>query len=328
MPRSRRRSPAPLLSMDLWGQIVLHFFDNPRKVFMLLCAVKGLQLNDEWWEKLYHRHKAYNYARNYRPHVYLTYTPDRPELCKVVLKLVYGMFCTLCGCRFHHTLFEQYRMRICCECTRDNHMSNYVLWHTYGIGLEEIYEYRMFIRHLPLCYYKKPKQMLHLTRSPLDLEFERERKFIFFWKPDLERFFDFDERRAQHRGRILASDIIKAAIKRLWVQTIPPRYYVERIHNNEVVRIVCPINKHRVTAGMNWNLAYLTKKNGRSTPPAINLDLAFKGTQPMPILASNEYTLKNMGSKLNLKKDQIIAKAQELAAGKMICLIANKIFKN
>ena len=86
MPR-RRNKRTPRLSVDLWGHVVLNLFTCPRKVFMMLCAVKGLQFNDEWWDKYWERHRRYNAARNYYPHNYLhRMEPTRPGVAKTLLR--------------------------------------------------------------------------------------------------------------------------------------------------------------------------------------------------------------------------------------------------
>jgi len=118
MPR-RRNKRTPRLSVDLWGHVVLNLFTCPRKVFMMLCAVKGLQFNDEWWDKYWERHRRYNAARN-RTTIFTAWNPlglEWPRPCSD------GMFCSRCGCRFHHSIF---RMRLCRECVRDGHVSNTV----------------------------------------------------------------------------------------------------------------------------------------------------------------------------------------------------------
>lgn len=328
MPRRRKYTNAHTLSVDTWGQVVVNLFDNPRKVFMLLCAVKGLHFNDEWWARYWERHRSYNIARNHRPHYYLGYEPSRPGQCKVLLRLVYGMFCSQCGCRYHHTIFEPMRMRICCECVRDCHISNVVLWHEYGLALEPIVaKYRFVVKHTTLQYYTNPNQILYITRNPVDLDFKCKRKMVFFWKPDLQRLFDFNQLRAEQVHRVQCINTIKAAFKRVYANRVRGRYLVESLHTNDVLRIIRPLCPPNIMWGTNLSQAYLVSPGARLVSPDINLDLALRNPRPLPVIADDEVTLKTMVSKLKLDKDTLQSKINEWRGEKPIQLIAHEVFK-
>lgn len=326
----RKRKALTVLPLDSWGNIVVNLYDNPRKVFMLLCAVKGLQLDDAWWKKFWERHRLYNEARHWRPHFYLNYDIRNPALCKVVLRLVYGMFCSKCGCRYHHRIFHPYRMRLCQECVQDHHISNVVLWHEYGVSLEEIArDMRYLVRHTRMQIYKRPKEMTHITRHPLDLKFTPGQKLAFFWLPDLRRLIDLDTRREIQKTRLAAVSHLKAVIKRCFAQHQPRRYFVEYLHLNEMNRQTNPLSMQLHTVGTNWNLAYLTYKKGHKEPkaPELSVDLALRPSLPLHLLADNEYMVNTMVSKLNLDLPAAKAKIEELANGKPLALILNKVFK-
>jgi len=296
---------------------------------MLLCAVKGLKLNDEWWQKYWDRHRAYNEARNFFPHNYLKYTPNRPGQCKVILRLVYGMFCSRCCCRFHHTIFDAYRIRICRECMWDCNVSNVVLFREYGLSLEPIAsKYRHWVRHLSLQEYRCPQDILSLSRNPLDVEYQGRRTMIFFWKPDLEKLFDLDALRVEHHARMRALRCIGASFKRKFVWASRGRYFLERVHKNEIRRITMPLTQSRnMLVGTNWSCAYLLNRDANTEAPKIDLRHAFKTQIPLPILTDDEYTIKTAVSRLRLNPETLQQKLEELTREKPLGVLVREIFK-
>jgi hypothetical protein len=299
----RRCRDASKLSVDLWGQVGAHLFENPRRIFMLLCSIRDLKFNEDWWEMYWRKHKAHVERKGRYPHWYLKLTPTRPGLHKTILKLVYGRICTVCGCRYHHTIFVPFNMRVCSECLRDKHISNVVLWHEYGLDLEDIaLRYRQFIRFHKLRRYNCPKEIYHLTRHPLDIGFQGKRMMIFFWKPDLENLYNFQTLRQEQVQRVSALNLIKAVIKRCWVQKTNKRYLVEYLHSNEVMRLARPMYLPTALVG--------TKKNStrRST---VTLELYFHVQGPLPLLADDEYNYKTAISKLKLNASTLAEKICE-----------------
>jgi hypothetical protein len=330
MPRRRARKwDAHTLSTDLWGQVVINMFDQPRKVLMLLCSIKGFRLSDEWWEKFWFRHRLYNEARNFRAHYYLNYDLKRACQYKTIFRLVYGMFCQQCGCRYHHHVFGAYRLRICTECLRDNHVSNVVLARDYGIGLEEIAQrVKLFVRYIALQYYSKDKMIKAYTRDPRDFEVRKTSKLAFFWMPDLRRFFDMDERRRRHLADIAACNVIKAAVQRNFALSIRRRYLVETLHTNELSRAMDPTTKHRKTYGTNTFLGCVFKPKRSPYPPEpiFNVFLALCRPEPLPVLGDREYTIRTMAHKLDLDREGVERKILELAPTGSLAEILNEIF--
>jgi len=323
-----RRRDASRLSPDNWALVCSFLHREPRKIFMLLCAVKGLQFNDAWWATYWERHRAFNSTRKHRAHFYLGYEPVRPGQCKTLLRLVYGMFCSRCGCRFRHTIFERFRMRVCAECLRDNHISNVVLWFEYGLPLEAIAaEFRHYVRHHPLQAYKCPNEILCLTRNPLDIEFKGVRKMVFFWKPDLERLFDFEALRAAQVLRVSALNVLKAAFKRVFVAKARGRYFLEQLHTNEVKRIVKPMCPPKIMYGTNWSLASYADPRAACPTPTLNLSLALRAQVPLPVLADDEYTTKTALSKLKLNRESLQRKIQDWRKDDPDFLMKNKVYK-
>ena len=330
MPRRRARKwDAHTLSTDLWGQIVINMFDQPRKVLMLLCSIKGFRLSDEWWEKFWLRHRLYNEARNYRAHFYLNYEPKRACQCKTLFRLVYGMFCQQCGCRYHHHIFERYRLRICTECLRENHVSNVVLARDYGIGLEEIARHvKHFVRYIALQYYSKENTILPYTRDARDFEVRKTSKLAFFWMPDLRRFFDMEERKRRHGANVTACNLIKAAVQRTFVSSVKRRYLVETLHTNELSRIMSPTTKHRKTYGTNTFLGcvFMPKRAPYPPEPEFNVFLALCRQETVPVLGDREYTLRTMAQKFDLDREGVERKVRELAPSGSLADIINQVF--
>lgn len=321
----RRKRPTVQLPAEVWGQVATHLHENPRKAFMLMCAVKGLKINDTYWQQLWAKNVAYCKRKRWRHHFLLTYEINRPELCKVVLRLIYGMFCSQCGCRFHHTIFETYKMRVCKECLREKHISNVVLWHEYGIALEEISLYfRNHVRYLGV----KQWSLKYIRRySSNERDIKSIGKLAFFWKPDLERLFDMPARKAQHIANMRKISILKAVFQRKFVELQRGRYLLEKLHDNEVNRLVKPITYQRALAGTNWNLSYMI--TGRACPvaPTHVLSLTLGTTHVMPILADDEYTARTALFRLKLNAESLLEWIREMQFNALGVNNYNKIFK-
>ena len=285
------RRDASKLSVDVWGQISSHLIENPRRVFMILCTIKGLKFTHEWWAMYWERHKMYIERMNRRPHWFIKLVPRRPGTHKALLKLVYGLFCQSCGCRYHHTIFVPFNMRLCCECVRERHISNVVLWKDYGIKLQDIVEFRHFVRFHSLQNYLCPKQILHLSHDPRDVGYTGKRYMIFFWKPDLEKFFPLADMRRAQLQRLSSLNIIKAAFKRAFAQKQKRRYLVEYLHSNEVKR-------HSISHdGILWGGSSQT--NCVRYCPTFQMEAFFRSKGVLKILADHEFTLKTAASRLS-----------------------------
>jgi hypothetical protein len=278
----RKRRDASKLSTDVWGQISSHLIENPRRVFMILCTIKGLKFTHEWWAFYWERHKLYLQRKNHSPHWFIKLVPRRPGVHKVILKLVYGLFCESCGCRYHHRIFVPFNMRLCCECKRDRHISNVVLWKDYGIKLQDIVPYRHFVRFHSFQRYLCPKQILHLSHDPRDVGYFGTRFMIFFWKSDLEKFFPLAEMQRAQLLRVSSLNIIKAAFKRAFAQKQKRRYLVEYLHSNEVARL--GISVHSICWDKRSLADYLRYFEIKGVPK---------------LLADHEFTLKTAASRLS-----------------------------
>lgn len=321
----RRKRPTVQLPAEVWGQVATHLYENPRKAFMLLCAVKGLQINDTYWQKLWAKNVANCKRKKWKQHFLLTYEVNRPELCKVVLRLVYGMFCSQCGCRFHHTIFEPYKMRVCKECLREKHISNAVLWHDYGIALEEIsLHFRNHVRYLGVRQWSL-KDIKRYSTSERDIKSIG--KLVFFWKPDIERLFDLVSRRVQHMVCLQSISTLKAVFQRKYTELQRGRYLLEKLHDNEVNRLIKPITYQRALAGTNWNLSYMI--TGRACPvaPTHVLSLTLGKTHVMPLLADDEYTARTALFKLRLNAEILMDWIQAMQFNSLGVNNYDKIFK-
>ena len=314
--RRGRAHSAYRVPLEVWTSVALLLADKPRKVFMLLCAIKGLKLDDEWWEALYKRTKPYQRNGKMLLDFVKVYELRRSCQFKVVFRLVYGMFCNHCGCRYHHKIFDPYNMRLCNLCLRENHVSNVVLWKDYGLGLEEIgLHYKELVRYMALTHYTKEKELTKFTRDPRDYAARKTSKMIFFWKPDLCRFIDLDARAVEHRRKLDAVSVLKNVFKRTYATSVGKRYFVETLHENELKRMIHPTTGSPFTVGTNHCMGDLLKvgRYAQRDPPDFNIFLAFQRQPKMSILGDREYTVRTMAHRLNLSGSEAAAKLGELA---------------
>lgn len=318
--RRGRAHSAFRVPVEVWNTVALLLADSPRKVFMLLCSIKGLRLDDEWWEALYKRIKPYKHKGRMMFNFVKLYELRRPCQYKVVLRLVYGMFCNQCGCRYHHRVFDPYNLRLCNLCLRENHVSNVVLWKDYGIGLEEIgLHYRHFVRYMALTSYSKESELVKFTRDPRDYAARKISKLAFFWMPDLRLFIDFEARAFEHRRALDAVGTLKTVFKRAYVASVGKRYFLETLHENELSRMMCPTTSMPFTVGTNCCMSHLLKSKKSypmADPPDFNVHLAFQRQPAMPIIGDREYTVRTMAQRLNLSSSQAARKLGELATQK------------
>ena len=332
MPRRRGKTTIGCrVPIETWQNITMHMADKPEKVLMLLCAVKGLTLSDNWWEALFKNTKQdksrksrfmYEFAQYYKI--------NRACQYKDLFRLIYGMFCNQCGCRYHHDFFPLYNMRICNECYRENHISNVVLWKDYGIGLEEIgLKYINFIRYIAARSYTNKRDLYKITRDDRDFEAIKNKLFIFFWLPDIKRFFDLSKRAKTQRKKIQAVNLLKACFQRKYVSSISKRYFLENIHENEAKRILFSCTDVPFTYGTNFRLGNVLKKGRQAKPkqPDFNIQLAFQQQPKIPLLGDKEYTIRTMAYKFNLNKSEAISKMETLVSESgSLELALNKIF--
>jgi len=141
--------------------------------------------------------------------------------------------------------------------------------------------------------------------------YPEKRSHIFFWLPDLQRFFNLEERGKEQTKRVEAVNLLKAYFKTLFARTCKLRYLVETLQTNENMRICKPITKHGAINGTNMNLSFLTNKTGRIRAGSTDLFIAFKFI-PMPLTNTEQFCLYNMGERLNLNGEEIVWKAKIL----------------
>jgi len=312
-----RRPNAQKLSPEIWARICTCLDKTPRKVFMLLCSIKGLDawLTDEWWEVYWRLHQAYNSSRCVYQHWYLRTDALgmlRPPMYKPILRLVYGLFCGCCGRRYNHTINHQMKMRICTECRQEQYVSNAVLYFEYGISFADVVErWGDFVRFIPVHNYK-PSEIATMSRNPIDVLPACTREMVFFWLPDIKSLYDMPALRRQQRERVAKLNVIKAAVRRQFACKFRPRHKVEILHANELKRIRKPLLPPKWFVGGMQKLGWRCSHNIES---ASSLQVNARGTfklrlrmhRPVPILGKLEFVLKTAVSKFKLNAETLEA---------------------
>ena len=304
------RENAHMVSPEVWSLICLNLEAAPRKVFMLICSIKGLSewLGDAWWEAYWNKHQTVLESKGHFPHWYLQPGSQgqlRAPVYRPILTLVYGQHCSMCGCRYHHTIHNQLKMRLCNECVQDHHISNEVLYFEYGLALTDVIaDYEPFVKFMPM-YTFKPTEIVTMSRNAIDVTPRVSREMVFFWLPDIRRLYDMDALRLAQKARVASVNSLKAAFKRRFAQAQALRHRVERLHRNEIKRIRKPMLPLRWFAGGPQRLAWCCDYTFETiSHTALVERRAFKGRlrlyHPVPLLASNEYVLKTAISRLGL----------------------------
>jgi len=121
--------------------------------------------------------------------------------------------------------------------------------------------------------------------------------------------------------------LLKNCFKRRFVQAMRGRYFIEKIHNNEVARMMRPLaQSKRMLVGTNWSCAYITNQEIVAQAPSLDLVCALRTHLPLPVLADREYTFKTMVSKLKLKPQALLAKVEQLRGDRALCTMLRDIF--
>ena len=330
MPRRSKLLIAGSVSAETWANVCLQLDSNPRKVLMTICAIRGLSwwLDDAWWATFLKRVQTNLQRRGWEPHWFMraaAFPNIRPPQCRQLIRLVYGMFCEMCGCRFHHRIHNGLMKRLCTECRHDNYVSNTVLYFEYGLSMEDILNpYFHFVRSSRLCEYIKASDYHTYTRHPLDVGGLPKKQLVFFWKPDLARLFDLSALAIAQRRRVAAVDSIKARLRMAYARNAVmrppghkgghgsgpvqwPRYYLETLHSNEVKRIREPLfNPHWIAGGPSPQGYRLSSAREELTNAVINTRKRFLSRltlyTTMPLLGDREYTLKTAMERLRLDR--------------------------
>ena len=300
------------LSVEAWSHVCLHLDGCPRKVFMLMCTLKDLNAyisgNEVWWRVYWQRHQKLLMRTEWRRHWYLRADSIwllRPVLYEQLLKLVYSTHCSMCGCRYGHSINHHIKIRICRTCKQDHFISNAVLYYEYGIEFKEIIEHwEPFVKFLPIHAYK-PAEIVTLSRNPIDVAPSVTREMVFFWLPDIASLYDMRALRAEQADRVAKLNTIKAAVKRRFAQAQKKRHVAEVLYKNEVARIKKPMLPAKWCIGGLQSMAWRCHASHESATMAQTARRRAFRTRlmvyhPVPILASNEYILKTAVSKLKL----------------------------
>ena len=133
-----------------------------------------------------------------------------------ILALKHYRRCGLCGAVFHHTPVWSLRMRVCCDCLRENLVSNVVLFHRYGVDYwKHVHEiaghvFYFFNHHSPSVLVRS------FSWDPLDfVDVKGMSPSIFFWRPHLQAVLDLrarEEKLCQHRA---AATVLVPRLRRL-----------------------------------------------------------------------------------------------------------------
>jgi len=128
------------------------------------------------------------------------------------------------------------------------------------IDLKEIgCNYKNFIRYVALQSFTKSKDLVKISRNPKDYELVKKSKFVFFWLPDIRRFFNLERRAQKHRKRMEAVNFIKSCFKRTYLRTIKKKYFIESVHENELNLIMHSCTDIDFTYGSSVCLAHTLK---------------------------------------------------------------------
>jgi len=305
------------LGTEAWSHICMQLDATPRKVFMLMCTSKELHRyisgNETWWKAYWERHQKLLMRTQWRKHWYLRTDAIgilRPKLFEHVLRLVYSTNCSMCGCRYGHSINHHVKVRMCRVCKQDKFISNAVLYYEYGIEFADIIRrWEPFVKFLPLHEYK-PSEITTLSRNPIDVIPSVTRDMVFFWLPDLESIYDMRAARTEQATRVASLNAIKAAVKRRFAQTRRQRHLVEILYKNETTRIKKPMLPPKWCVGGLQRMAWRCHASRENATMAQNTERrAFRGRlmlyHPVPILAANEYILKTAIHKLKLDAAQI-----------------------
>lgn len=227
---------------DMLALVCSHFWKQPRFVFLVMMACKGLRrhLTDRWWSQFWRLNQVYNLSLLHPKHWLVQPNTWTVRQYPAVLRLAYGLRCECCGARWHHKVRFPMKKRVCLLCMQDNHISSRVLMERYGLHAGALLtEWHRFVRYEPLASYRSVNALLEFTRDPVDMEVlsGHDKSLLFIWRPDLEAVVDLGAARAAHLSRIEACRVLQGAAKRLWISLRRRRYLLEEALVNEARRL-------------------------------------------------------------------------------------------
>jgi hypothetical protein len=300
-----------MLTHELWTEICeKHLVAYPRKVFLLLCAIKHLRFSDIWWKGFYENHRIYlNHFHKTRGHWYLRLS-HRLGTHKQVLALVYSLRCSQCGCRFYHHIHRQYQKRLCIDCTQDFVISNRTLWMEYGLSLHNFIEFRFNIRHEGAFEYSCPKQLLSVTNNAGDLALQGKHHLIFFCKRDVDALFNLPKQKQLQIKRVAQINVIKAFCKRAFQQVLKRNFrtFVSRSMYNMAVSQTHQVSNLNLVVG--WYRRFPVENHSLNNMTdarvaILHVKRLFRDLPPVELVASNEFTYRTMIQKFKFNADQL-----------------------
>ena len=224
---------------DTLAVVCSHFWRQPRFVFLMLMACKGLRrhLTDDWWREFWRMNQEWNVGLGQRKLWLLDTNQWTVGQYPTLLRLTYGLRCECCGCRWHHKVRFGLKKRVCLLCMQDNHISSRVLMVRYGLHVGDLLvEWHRFVRYVPLTHYRSVKALSEYSRDPLDVSELGGRHLLFIWRPDLEAVVDLAGAKAEHEARMRACRLVQGVVRRLWVGLRRRRYFLEELYVNEMRR--------------------------------------------------------------------------------------------
>jgi hypothetical protein len=277
---------------------------------MLLCTIKNVHFSDEWWKRYYESHQMYvlNFHKTHC-HWYLRLS-HRLGTHKEVLTLVYSLRCSQCGCRFYHSIHNQYRKRMCIDCAKDFVISNRTLWVEYGLSLHDVQEFRFNIRHEGAQEYSCPKQLLSVTNNAGDLALQGKHDLIFFCKRDVDTLFDLQKRKQLQQERVSHVNVIKAFCKRAFQRVLKKniRTFVGRSMLNMSMSQIRRVSNSNLVVGwfrgfrvVNYHLNDMAKPH----VARFHFKRLFRDLPPVELVASGEFTFRTIIRQFKYNAEQL-----------------------
>jgi len=224
-------------SLDVLGLIGYQLRKSPMSVIWLAMTSKSMRriFREEdggWWDRFFewvvvHEEslRCSRYLRKLKFMEKALAGNRHRALC-----LVYGKRCQFCGNRYGHHLIKSLKMRACKPCMEDKLLSNGTLYFKYGLSFYDFFELYAAQDGLIVPSSCMDRELRNVkkrmcTQASLHEELSQykkasESKFIYMWKPDIERILSVDMREVEKMQvqRILAARFLSARIVRFYNQ--------------------------------------------------------------------------------------------------------------
>ena len=157
--------------------------------------------------------------------------------------------CGLCGCRHRHEAYWSLGMRVCQLCMAENTISNWELVDKYGVHFYDI------MRDISSkVFYFTMQATLSESRlafhAAMDFQVMGKRPFIMFWRPHMDRLFDFPALYQEQKQRKISAMLLCAILRRQRVYVLrrehakhplrSPDCLVLKLFGEERRRVCCP----------------------------------------------------------------------------------------